>query len=67
MSLHAKPNDVHQPNIFYLPHEKYEKKVYKYTLNIMDAASRYKGFYQLTTKKSKEVARLFSGYIKIHY
>ena len=42
MSLHAKPNDIHQADILYLSHDKYEKKIYKYALNIMDVASRYK-------------------------
>ena len=59
MSLHDKPNDIHQADILYLHHDKYEKKIYKYALNIMDAASRYKGSYQLTTKNSKEVAQAF--------
>ena len=44
---------------FYLPHARYEKKVRKYALNIMDVASRYEGSYQLTTKNSKEVAQAF--------
>ena len=47
MSLHAKPNDIHQADILYLPHDKYKKKIYKYALNIVDVASRYKGSYQL--------------------
>ena len=64
MSLQAKPNDIHQADILYLPHDKYEKKVYKYALHIVDGASRYKRSYQLTTKNSKEVARLLSGYMK---
>ena len=67
MSLHAKPNDIHQADILYLPNDKYKKKLYKYALNIVDVASRYKGSYQLTTKNSKEVPRLFSGYMEIHY
>ena len=59
MSLFAKPNDIHQADILYLPHDRYEKKVYKYALNIVDVASRYKGFYHLTTSKnSKEVAQV---------
>ena len=29
MSLYAKPNDIHQADILYLPHDKYEKKIYK--------------------------------------
>ena len=54
MSLHAKPNDIPQADIIYLPHDKYEKKIYKYALNIVDVASRYKGSYQLTTKIVKK-------------
>ena len=53
MSLFAKPNDIHQADILYLPHDRYDKKVHKYALNIVDVASRYKGSYQLTTKNSK--------------
>ena len=49
----------HQADILYLPHDRYEKKVYKYTLNIVDVASRYKVSYQLATKNSKEVAQAF--------
>ena len=59
MSLFAKPNDIHQADILYLPHDRYEKKVYKYALNIVNVASRYKGSYQLATKNSKEVAEAF--------
>ena len=57
MSLFAKPNDIHQSDLLSLPHDKLKKKTYKYALNIVDVASRYKGSYQLTTKKSKEVAQ----------
>ena len=67
MSLQAERNDIHQTDILYLPHDKYEIKIYKYALNILDVASRYKGSYQLTTKNSKEVAQAFSGYMKIRY
>ena len=45
MSLFAKPNDIHQADILYLPHDKFRKKTYKYALNIVDVASRYKGSY----------------------
>ena len=57
MSLHAKPNDIHQADVLYLPHDK--KKIYKYALNIVDVSSSYKGSYQFTTKNSKEVAQAF--------
>ena len=59
MSLFAKPNDIHQSNLLSLPHDKFKKKIYKYALNIVDVASRYKGSYQLATKNSKEVAQAF--------
>ena len=59
LSLYAKPNDIHQADILYLPHDKFKKKTYKYALNIVDVASRYKGSYQLTTKNSKEVSQAF--------
>ena len=56
MSLYAKPNNIQQADILYLPHDRYEKKVYKYPLNIMRVASRYKRSYQFATKTSKDVA-----------
>ena len=59
LSLYAKPNDIHQADILYLPHDKFKKKTYKYALNIVDVASRYKGSYQLTTKNSKKVSQAF--------
>ena len=59
MSLFAKPNDIHQVDILYLPHDRYKKKTYKYALNIVDVASRYKGAYQLATENSKEEAQAF--------
>ena len=59
MSLFAKLNDIHQADILYLPHDKFKKKTYKYALNIVDVASRYKGSYQLATKNSKEVTQAF--------
>ena len=59
MSLFAKPNDIHQSDLLSLPHDKVKKKTYKYALNIVDVASRYKGSYQLTTKNAKEVAQAF--------
>ena len=59
MSLFAKPNDIHQSYLLSLPHDKFKKKTYKYALNIVDVASRYKGSYQLTSKYAKEVAQAF--------
>ena len=59
MSRFAKPNDIHQSDLLSLPHDKFKKKTYKYALNIVDVASRYKGSYQLTSKYAKEVAQAF--------
>ena len=59
MSLFAKPNDIHPADILCLPHDKLKKRTYKYALNIVDVASRFKGSYQLATKNSKEVAQAF--------
>ena len=59
MSLFAKPNDIHQSDLLSLPHDKFKKKVFKYALNVVDVASRYKGSYQFATKNSKEVAQAF--------
>ena len=59
MSLFAKPNDIHQSDLLSLPHDKLKKKTYKYALNIVDVASRYKGSYQLTSKNVKAVAQAF--------
>ena len=61
ISLFAKPNDIHQSDLLSLPHDKFKKKTYKYALNIVDVASRYKGSYQLTSKYAKEVAQAFQS------
>ena len=59
MSLFARPNDIHQSDLLSLPHDKFKNKTYKYALNIVDVASRYKGSYQLTSKNAKEVDQAF--------
>ena len=59
MSLFAKRNYIYQSDLLSLPHDKFKKKTYKYALNIVDVASRYKGSYQLTSKNEKEVAQAF--------
>ena len=59
MSLVAKPNNIHQSDPLSLLHDKFKKKTYKYALNGVDIASRYKGSYQLSSKNAKEVAQAF--------
>ena len=53
------PNEVHQADILYLPHDR-QRRVYKYALTVIDVASRYKEAYPLSTKSSDEVANAFT-------
>ena len=53
------PNEVHQADILYLPHDK-QRRVYKYALTVVDIASRYKEAFPLSTKSSFEVADAFT-------
>ena len=59
------PNAVHQGDLLFLPHDKLPrgKKIYKYALTVVDAASRFKAAEPLTSKDSDEVAR---GFAKIY-
>ena len=52
----VRPNAVHQADLLYLPHDKVDRKTYKYALTIIDVASRYKEAESLTDKTSTEVA-----------
>ena len=50
------PNDTHQIDLLFLPHDTINKKKYKYALTIVDVASRFKEAEPLTDKSSKSVA-----------
>lgn len=50
------PNECHQVDILYTPHDKIGKKVYKYCLCCVDVASRFKVAYPLTDINSSVVA-----------
>ena len=52
-------NKIHQADIMYLPHDKYYLLTYKYVLNVIDVASRYKASRPLRSKKASEVADRF--------
>ena len=52
-------NKIHQADLLYLPHDKVYQNTYKYTLNVIDVASRYKASRPLKTKKASEVAEMF--------
>ena len=59
----SSPNVVHQVDLLFLPHNKLPhcRKVYKYTLTIVDIVSRYKEAEPLTLKDSPEVAKTFQS------
>ena len=58
----TKVNKMHQADLLYLPHDKVYQNTYKYTLNVIDVASRYKASKPLKTKKAGEVAEMIRAY-----
>ena len=57
-------NKVYQADLLFLPHHKVYQKTYKYNLNVIDVASRYKASRPLKTKKASEVAEMFKDIYK---
>ena len=55
----SKPNQVHQADLLFLPHDTFKRKTYRYALVVIDVASRYKDAGALTSKESSEVAGCF--------
>lgn len=53
------PNEVHQADILFLPHDVVRRRTYKYALTVVDVASRYKEAEPLMTKTASEVASAF--------
>ena len=53
------PNETHQADLLFLPHDKIGNKTYKYALTVVDVASRYKEARPLSTKYSLEVSEAF--------
>ena len=54
-----KPNEIHQADLLFLPHDRVGRKTYRYALVVVDVASRYKDAEALTSKESQEVAKAF--------
>ena len=54
-----KPNQIHQADLMFLPHDTVRRKTYRYALVVIDIASRYKDAKALTSKDSGEVANAF--------
>ena len=55
----TRPNMYHQADILYMPYDTVGKKLYKYCLNIVDVASRYKASVPLVDRSSACVANAF--------
>ena len=60
----TKPNEQHQFDLLYMPHNVFEGNTYKYILTNVDVASRYKVARALMTKKASEVAFVFEAIYK---
>ena len=56
----ATPNEVHQADLLYLPHDRIAKRMYKYAFTVVDVASRFKEAEPLTSKTAVEVAEALS-------
>ena len=54
--INIKPNDTHQIDLLYLPHDMIRRKRYKYALTVVDVASRYKDAEPLTEKSATATA-----------
>ena len=54
-----KPNEIHQADLLFFPHDTVRRKTFKYALVVIDVASRYKDAEPLTSKESSEVAKSF--------
>ena len=54
-----KPNEIHQADLLFLPHDTVRRKTFKHALVVIDVASRYKDAEPLTSKESSEVAKSF--------
>ena len=60
----TKPNEQHQFDLLYMPHNLFEGNTYKYILTGIDVTSRYKVARPLRTKKSCEVAFVLEAIYK---
>ena len=54
------PNEIHQADLLFLPHDKVGRKTFRYALTIVDVASRYKEAEPLMNKTAAEVANALS-------
>ena len=57
----AVPNEVHQANLLFLPHDRVKRKTFRYVLTVVDVASRYKEAEPLTSKTDCGRGRIWPG------
>jgi len=50
------PNAIHQADLLYLPHDRVDRRTYKFALTVVDVASRHKEAEPLTDKSATEIA-----------
>ena len=60
----TKPNEQHQFDILYMPHNIFEGNTYKYILTGINVSSRYKVARRFRTKKSREAAFVLEAIYK---
>ena len=60
----SRPNEIHQADLLFLPHDKVGRKTYRYALVVIDVATRYKDAEALTSKESQEVSKAFETIYK---
>ena len=60
----TKPNEQHQFDLIYMPHNLFEGNTYRYILTSIDVTSRYKVARTFRTKKSNEVAFVLEAIYK---
>ena len=56
----AVPNEVHQADLLFLPHDCVRQKTFRFALTVVDVASRYKEAEPLTSNTAAEVADALS-------
>ena len=56
----ATPNEVHQADLLFMPHDRVGRKTFRHALTVVDVASRYKEAEPLTSTTAAEVADALS-------
>ena len=59
------PNEMHQSDLLYMPSDSLYGSKYKYILDGIDAASRYKVARTLRTKQARDVAEMIADIYKV--